>query len=73
MKECGIINRKNIKKILNKKITKFNDIEFEYDICDINYFENIMTLSQFKTWIGLIICYYMGFFASRQLNFLNKI
>ena len=73
MKECGINNRKNMIEVLNKKIKKFNDIEFEYDICDINLFDNIMTLSQFKTWIGLIISYYMSFFASKQLHFLNKI
>ena len=59
--------------VLNQKITKFNKIEFIYDLCDINFYENTMTLSQFKTWLGLIICYYMSFFAKNQLKTLNKI
>ena len=70
---CNPINTENIIKILNKKISKFNEIEFEYDYNDINLFDNILTQSQFKTWLGLIVCYYMSIFANKQATVLSQI
>ena len=70
---CNAVNMENIIKILNKKISKFNEIEFEYDYNDINSFDNILTQSQFKTWFGLIVCYYMNLFANKQMRVLSQI
>ena len=70
---CNVINMENMVKILNKKISKLNEIKFEYDYNDINYFDNKLTLSQFKTWFGLIVCYYMSFFANKQITVLCQI
>ena len=53
-------NKDNILKIMNDKIIKFNKVKFQYDFNDVTHFEDILTLSQFKTWIGLIICDYMS-------------
>ena len=54
-------NKDNILKTMNIKVKKFNKIKFQYDFKDVTYFEDILTLSQFKTWIGLIICDYMSY------------
>ena len=70
---CNANNLENIQKILNTKISKFNEIEFEYDINEINNFDDRLTQSQFKTWFGLIVCYYMGFFVTKQAKVLGNI
>ena len=55
----NIANKSKVLNILSQKNKKLSKIKFEIDILNANYFEDTITLSQFKTWIGLIICDYM--------------
>ena len=50
----SVDNRKKALEILNQKIIKFNKLNFEYDLDDIYNFEDVLTLSQFKAYVGLI-------------------
>ena len=73
--DSSINNMKKIIEILNQKMKKFNKIEFLYPINNIHYFEETLTLSQFKAWFGLIICFYMNYNGTEisQLRNLKEI
>lgn len=75
IRHSSIENRIKAIEVLNQKIVKFNKINFEYKLDDIENFEDVLTLSQFKAYVGLIICYYMSFFEkeSTRLKFFDQI
>ena len=71
----NIPNKSKVINLLNQKIKKFSKIKFQTDISNSNYFEETITLSQFKTWIGLLICDYLGSILSEdsQIYAIGKI
>ena len=73
IKLCPLIDRKKMLITLDPKISKINKINFINDFIEINNFDNSMTLSQFKTWVGLIVCYYLSCYGKKQLRVLNTI
>ena len=44
---------------LKNKINIFNMYKFDKDLTNTNNFSKLMTLSQFKSWFGLIVCSFM--------------
>ena len=60
MKKYDENNLDKVVDILKEKIEKFKSYNFAYDFSNITIFNNSMTLSQFKTRAGLIICQFMS-------------
>ena len=55
-----IANKEENLALLNEKIKKFINLKFETDFSMASDFVDLMTLSQFKTRAGLIICQFMS-------------
>ena len=71
----SIDQREKIVEVLNQKIELFNNLNFKYDLDEIYNFGDDLTLSQFKAYVGLIICHYMSFFGkeSTRLRIFDQI
>ena len=71
LKNSEIIQNTLINKTKSFSFQKIKQLD-KIDLTEVNYFEKEMTLSQFKTRVGLIICYYIDDYMDDEEN-LNKI
>lgn len=72
MKLSYSLELENIMTALKNKMKEYNEIKFVDDLTDTNNFSKLMTLSQFKTWFGLIICKYVNKYKDND-NYIKKI